>query len=138
MSFEDSLEELEELGSPVDRAVVATESARDQLEIEQFGNPEDNKIFELEDGRTAYMLSVDLTNQASKAMYINDVELQLPWAERLFEWLLPKTATFKNRNKAKPSSYERYKFPVKNGLELPIEEVSNVQGVFSNHVRKNK
>src|SRR5438067_2530781 len=125
MRLEDSLKELANLGSPVDLAVVATESARDQLEIEQFGNPQDNKIFELEDGRTAYMLGVGLINQASKAMYIDDVELQLPWAERLFEWLLPKTAIFKNRNKAKASSYERYKFPGKNGLELPIEEVIN-------------
>jgi hypothetical protein len=125
MRLEDSLKELANLGSPVDLAVVSKEYASDQLEIEQFGNPEDNKIFELEDGRTGYMLSVDLTNQTSKPMYIEDVELQSPWDEKLFEWLPPKTATFKNRKKAKASSYERYKFPGKNGLELPTEEVIN-------------
>src|SRR4051812_29869060 len=116
MRLEDSLRELANLGSPVDLAVAATECARDQLEIEQFGNPEENKMFELEDGRTAYMLSVGLINQTSKTMYIDEVELQLPWEDRLFEWLPPHTVTFKDRRTAKTSSYEQYKFPGKNGL----------------------
>jgi hypothetical protein len=125
MRLEDSLRELAKSGSPVDMAVVAEESAGERLEIEQFGNPEDNRIFELEDGRTGYMLTVCVTNQTSKSMYIDDVELRLPWEERLFEWLLPHTANFKDRKKNKTSSYEQYKFPGKNGLELPAEDVIN-------------
>lgn len=125
MRLQDSLMELANLGSPVDLAVAATECDGDQLEIEQFGNSEENKVFELEDGRTAYMLSVGLINQTSKAMYIDEVELQLPWGERFCEWLLPHTVNFKDRNKAKASSYDQYRFPGKNGLELPTGEVIN-------------
>lgn len=125
MSLGHSLKELANLGSPVDLAVAAIESASDQLEIEQSGNSEDNKIFELEDGRTAYMFSVGLTNQTSKSIYIDEVALLLPWEQGLIEWLPPHTITYKDRKKTKASSYEQYRFPGRNGLELPTEGVIN-------------
>jgi hypothetical protein len=124
-ALEDSLKELAELGSPLDLAVEMPEFPSCHLEIEQSGNPEDNKIFELEDGRTAYMFCVGLTNQTSKSMYIDDVDLLSPWEPGLIEWLPPHTITYKDRKKTKASSYEQYRFPGRNGLELPFEEVIN-------------
>jgi hypothetical protein len=71
MSLGDSLKELAALGSPVDIAVGLTESESDPLDME-CGGTNENALFELDDGRVGYMISVCVTNQTSRQMHIGD------------------------------------------------------------------
>jgi hypothetical protein len=125
MKLKDSLHELAELGSPVDLAVAEAESNGRELEIEQSGGVCENRVFELEGGRIGYMADICITNQTARPMYVADVELCTPWEEDLFDWLVPQTITVTARKSKKSYSYEQYKFPGKNGLDLPTTKVIN-------------
>ena len=62
----DSLRELQELGCPVDISVGREEFRLSKLEIQQSGGAHDSNVFELEDGRFAFMLDLELYNHASE------------------------------------------------------------------------
>jgi hypothetical protein len=125
MRLTDSLKELAALGSPVDLEAGLTESEPDQLEIVQCGGVNDNALLELDHGRIGYMLSVCVTNQTSRPTYIIDLDLRVAWDEQMFDWLMPRTIKTDSAKRQKRGSYQLYKFPGKNGLELPVSEVVN-------------
>ena len=127
MSLRDSLSELARWGSPVDLAVAETQSDVSGLEIDQVG---DSHILELENRRVGYLLDVCITNLTSSAMYVADLELRVPWDQRIFEWLVPQTISGRNLKSQRPYSYEQYKFPGKSGFDLPIDEVINTELTF--------
>jgi len=121
-SFRDSLQELSQLGSPVDLAVATQQLRSRGLEIEQSG---ESPIFELANGRIGYMLDICLVNQTSRAMYLLDLELLLPWDEKLFDWLQPETRKIKNYKERSSWDCKQYRFPGRAGLDLPFEQVIN-------------
>jgi len=126
MSLRDSLRELAELGSPVDLSVATEESRRCKLEIQQVGGIHESRLFELEDGRIAYMVDLEVCNHTSRPIHIEDIELRLPWKDKdHLEWLIPHTVAVKDRKNRTTISYEEYRFPGKNGLELPADTVIN-------------
>ena len=61
-----SLEELAQLGSPVDLSVAVTEVENEKVEIEQVGGINESHLFELQDGRVACMADIAVTNQTVK------------------------------------------------------------------------
>src|SRR5437763_9045022 len=71
------------------------------------------------------MLDACASNQTSKPMYRSEIRLEVPWEQDLFDWLCPKTFHHKDRKTGKTSSYEQYRFPGKNGLELDTSPVIN-------------
>ena len=131
MSLKDSLNELAHEGSPVDLELAASESEPCKLEIEHSSYSE---IFELEDGRTGYLLDVRITNASTKSLYVADLDLRVPWKREPFDWLQPQTVTIGHRGNGKTDSYEHYKFPGKSGLELPTEDVINHALMFGKHL----
>ena len=122
MKLKDSLRELASWGSPLDMAFATGECNDPELVIEQSG---DSQVFELEEGRIAFMLDACATNQTSKPMYVSDVSLELPWEQDFFDWLSSKTFHEQDCKTGKTSSYEQYRFSGKNGLELDTSEVIN-------------
>lgn len=127
MPLADSLREFQELGCPVDISVAIEESRLSKLEILQSGCINDSKVFELEDGRTGWILDLDIYKHITRPIYVVDVGLTFPWQtdDPLFEWLTPHKITAKNRGDKATSSYDIYRFPGKSGLDLPAEEVIN-------------
>jgi hypothetical protein len=127
MPLADSLREFAEMGSPVDLSVATEEFRYLKVEIQQSGGIHDSKVFELEDGRTGWMLDLEIYIHTWRPIYLVEVELKLPWKtnDYLFEWLTPLKITAKNRGEKAISSYEIYRFPGKSGLELPAEDVIN-------------
>src|SRR5664279_190926 len=83
-----SLEELRQLGSPVDLSVV-TEVENEKVEIEQVGGMLESHIFQLQNRRVAWMADIAVTNQISTTIDVIAVELRTPWDNRLLEWLTP-------------------------------------------------
>jgi len=67
MPLADSLRELQELGCPVDLSVAMVEPRSCKLEIQQ-GEPQDSKIFDLEDGRVKSIGSLETTDGFLKLM----------------------------------------------------------------------
>ena len=124
MSLRASLEELNALGSPVDFSVADNDEENVKVEIEQVGGVHESMIFELGNGRVGYMVDLTITNQTSRNIYPIGLELRTPWEDDFFEWLTPHPFTIKCRKK-RDISYEAYRFPGKNGLELRCKEVLN-------------
>ena len=124
MPLRASLEELNALGSPVDFSVADDDEENVKLEIEQVGGVHESMIFELENGRVGYMVDLTITNLTSGTIYPIGLELRTPWEDDFFEWLTPHLFTIKCRKK-RDISYEAYRFPGKNGLELKCEDVRN-------------
>ena len=123
----DSLRELQQLGCPVDLSVAMVEARPCNLEVQQSGCIYDSEFFELEDGRTGLMMDLGFYNYTWRPFHILDVDLRFPWKSKahLFEWLTPHEVSAKNRGDQSTSSYEVYRFPGKNGLELPAGDVIN-------------
>ncbi len=119
--LKESLLELSQLGSPVDLEVVS-EVRSCRLEIVQSDY---SRMFELENGRTGYMLGLWLANQTSRSMYAVDIELCLPGEEQPIEWLQPCTMQLTNRKEGRKRSFEHYRFPGRTGDELPFDQVIN-------------
>lgn len=119
-----SLQELARFGSPVDLSAAVTAIENEKVEIEQVGGICESHIFELPDGRVAYMADVAVTNQTSRSIDLIDVELHAPWDDGLFQWLTPVEVKLRGRGKQR-SSYWAYQFPGKNGLELLHAQVLN-------------
>jgi hypothetical protein len=125
MPLAESLRELQELGCPVDVSVATAQSPYSYVAIQQSGCIHDSKVFELEDGRTGWMVDLEICNLTSRSVYIVQVDLRFPWEDDSIEWLIPHTIKAKNRGDKAASSYEVYRFPGKYGLELPAEDVIN-------------
>jgi hypothetical protein len=119
-----SLQELAELGSPVDLSVAATEVENEKVEIEQVGGIYDSKIFELEDRRVACMVDITVTNQTTRTIHVVDVELSTTWGDIQWNWLTPREIKFHDRSK-RDCGYLAYQFPGKCGLELESDQVIN-------------
>ena len=117
-----SLEESARFGSPVDLSVADPRNENEKVEIEQVGIFESH-LFELQDGRIAYIADIAVTNQTSRSIDVIDVELQTPWDNRLFQWLLPSQVKFKPCRKRDCSPLV-YRFPGP-GPEFAYKEVIN-------------
>jgi hypothetical protein len=117
-----SLEELRQLGSPVDLSVV-TEVENEKVEIEQIGGMLESHIFQLQNRRVAYIADIAVTNQTSRSIDVIDVALQTPWDNRLFEWVTPLQVKLQGR--AKRGNGLVYEFPGERGLRFAYDEVIN-------------
>src|SRR5205809_5351130 len=92
MPLADSLRELQELGCTVDISVAAAQFGSCHMEIQQSGGIHDSKVFELEDGRTGWMVDLEICNLTSRSIYIVQVDLRFPWETNdSIEWLIPHT-----------------------------------------------
>ena len=117
-----SLEELRQLGSPVDLSVV-TEVENEKVEIEQIGGMLESHIFQLQNRRVAWMADIAVTNQTSTTIDVIAVELRTPWDNRLLEWLTPLQVKLQGR--AKRGNGLVYEFPGERGLRFAYDEVIN-------------
>jgi len=122
-----SLQELAQLGSPVDLSVADEVRENQQLEnqeleIEQIGGVHESHIFQLKDGRAAFLAYVRITNQTTKAIYPVEMEMQPFWQDPTIDWLEPRRIPVRCRKKP-DYSYECYRFP--DGTELSFHEVLN-------------
>ena len=79
-----ALEELAAFGSPVDLSVVQEDLS---LNIQQVGGVSDSIIFDLPNHRAGYILDIEFLNLRSTTIYLQDLELQLPWEDPWFQWL---------------------------------------------------
>lgn len=122
--FKASLEELAQSGSPVDLSVSETEVENEKVEIEQVGGIYESRLFELEDGRVAYMADIAVTNQTARTIDVIDVQLRATWDDSLFGWLTPLQVKSQGRGK-RGRSYAVYQFPGEGGLQLGCSEVIN-------------
>jgi hypothetical protein len=119
-----SLEELARFGSRVDVSVADTRVENEKVEIEQVGWVHGARLFELPDGRVAYMAEIAVTNQTSRTIDLIDVELRTPWDDSLFQWLTPFQVKPQSRTK-RERSYSVYRFSCGHGLQLEYNEVIN-------------
>jgi hypothetical protein len=88
-SLKASLEELARFGCPVDLSVAVTEVENDKVEIEQVGGEIESQVFELQDGRIAYMIRIAVTNWTPRTIDVVKVELLPRWDDSFFQWLHP-------------------------------------------------
>jgi len=119
-----SLEELARFGSPVDLSVATRLAESENVEIAQVGGIYDSSIFELPDGRIACVAGIAVTNQTSRTMYVEDVELRTSWGDSQWDWLQPQRYDSEGRAKG-DYSYVEYRFPGKCGLHLEYKQVIN-------------
>jgi hypothetical protein len=121
-----SLEELARCGCPVDLSVAVTEVENEKVEIEQVGVIYFSQIFELQDGRVAYMADIAVTNLITRTIDVVDVELRTPWNDSFFQWLTPLQFNFQGRRKRdRGYSYKAYQFPGEAGLQFDYDQVIN-------------
>lgn len=78
--------ELAAAGSTVDCSVAIPEENA-KVEICQVGGVHESTVFELPDGRTGYILDLEITNQTTKTIYCSDTELRTQWEDASFDWL---------------------------------------------------
>jgi len=119
-----SLEEMAQLGSPVDLSVAVTEFENEKVEIEQVGGIVESHLFELEDRRVACIANIAVTNQTARPVDVVDVELRATWDDSLFQWLTPRPVKPQGGAR-RDSGYSVYQFPGKHGLQLGYDEVIN-------------
>jgi hypothetical protein len=107
-----SLRDLAAVGSPVDLSVAEVD-----VEVEQVGGMHDTMVFDLEDGRTGYVLDLLITNQMPKPFRCRDIEPRMSWPNSEFEWLQDPKETERDPH--------NYRFPGRAALELPRELALN-------------
>lgn len=121
-----SLQELARLGSPVDLSVAdvgrANQTENQDLEIEQIGGVHESHIYQLKDGRAAFVAQVRIANQTNKPIYPLEMEMQLFWQDPTVDWLEPRPIKVNGRKKPN-YSYQCYRFP--DGLQFSAAEVVN-------------
>jgi hypothetical protein len=82
------LRELDAAGSTVDCSVARNPEENAEVEICQVGGVCESMVFELPNGRTGYILDLEITNQTSKTIYcLPETELRMQWEDALFDWL---------------------------------------------------
>jgi hypothetical protein len=81
------LRELAASGSTVDCSVARIPEENTEVEICQVGGVHESTAFELRDGRTGYIMDLEITNQTSKTIYCSQTELRMQWEDALFDWL---------------------------------------------------
>ena len=82
-----SLRALADSGSPVDISVADTEHGCADVEIEQVGGVHETMVFDLDDGRAAYIMDLLITNQMPRPFRCRDIEPRMSWPDSEFEWL---------------------------------------------------
>ena len=122
--LEASLEELAQLGSPVDLSMAVRDVANEKVEIEQVGGLFVSQIFQLHDRRVACMPDIAVTNQTSRTIDVIGVELKTPWDNKPVDWLTPYPVKLQGRPK-RESSCLVYQFPDEPGLKWEYHEVIN-------------
>jgi hypothetical protein len=122
--LKESLQELAQLGSPVDLSAAGAEFEPERVEIEQVGGIHDSRIFELQDGRIAFMADIAVTNQSTRAIDVVDIELRTDWGSSYWEWLTPRWVRSQGHAK-RDVGYKMYQFPGEGGLELEYDQVIN-------------
>lgn len=128
--FKASLEELAQLGCPVDLSVAVTEIEDEKVEIEQVGGLLESHIFPLQNKRTDYIVDIAVTNQTSRSIDVIDVKLKTPWDNRLFEWVRPfrvpvTPLQVKLQGRAKRENPLVYDLADEPGLRFAYDEVIN-------------
>jgi hypothetical protein len=106
-------------------SVAAQIIEREKVEIDQQGGIHDSMVLELGDGRVAVMADIVVTNQTSRTIDVIDIELEAPWGEKCWDWLMP-TRMCAGRGK-QSFSLQVYKFPGKGGWEFGSDVVINHQ-----------
>ena len=87
-NFAASLGELAEAGSPVDISVADIEDQNADLEISQVGGIYQSTLFELPNGRSGYILDLEIVNQSPRTIYGSGPPvLRFPWEDSFFDWL---------------------------------------------------
>ena len=81
------LRELAAAGSTVDCSVARTPEENAEVEICQVGGVYESMVFELPDGRTGYILDLELRIRLRKQFTLPETELRMPWEDALFDWL---------------------------------------------------
>jgi hypothetical protein len=127
--LKESLEELARFGCPVDLSVADAEPENEKVEIDQAGWFYGSRLFELPDGRVAFMADIAVTNLTSRTIHIIDVELRPSWDGSNFQWLTPVKVTFQTRTKRRrwrshSHICDLYQFPGTK-LEFGYEQVLN-------------
>jgi hypothetical protein len=81
------LRELAAAGSTVDCSVARSSEKNAEVEISQVGGVCESMVFELPNGRTGYILDLEIVNQTSKTIYFSETELRMQWEDAFFDWL---------------------------------------------------
>jgi hypothetical protein len=110
-NFAASLRECAALGSSVDLSVADSVDEPVDIEIERIGGIHESSIFELSNGLTGCMLESSLTNQAKRRIYCPEIHIRLSWTDFRVDWEVGES--------------DFYRFPGKNSLELPRDQVLN-------------
>jgi hypothetical protein len=105
-----SLQELADLGSPVDLSVAFTEVARAKVMVEQVDFVGCSTVFELEDGRAGLIADIAVTNRTTRPFQVLAIDLRTPWDNAPFEWLTAQHFGGQSR-KTENCGYELYQFP---------------------------
>jgi len=118
------LEELENLGSPVDLSVAGVTPRSQDLQIEQTGSVDfASNILELQGGGVGYVAEISITNLLTRPVKLIRVELRAPWIDRPVHWLT--AIPIRNRASAHRSSTSLvYRFP-ENDMTFDYDEVLN-------------
>ena len=75
-------------GIPLDAEVLeAWEAACRGLTIYQEPNEPGTRIFDLDSGKTGYMLSIAIRNDSPRTLWLHEYRLEIPWWEPSFQWL---------------------------------------------------
>lgn len=130
------LRDLAAAGSTLDCSVATTLEENAEVEIRLVGGVHESMVFELPDGRSGYILDLEIINQTSKTIYcLPETELRMPWEDALFDWLPDPKETGRTfsyfrrqrngRSERVEATYESYCFPGGAQLEYTRDLVLN-------------
>ena len=93
---------LSKSGCPVQQEHFLNVNAK-SLHIQQTPDPDVNMVFDLNDGRTGWVMEMHVRNGTTRPIRIGGVEITAPWG---FTWITVLPGPPKNK-----PSYEYYEFP---------------------------
>lgn len=113
-----SLRELADTGSAVDPSAADTDTKDEpaDIEIEQVASVHESRIFDLANGLTGYMFYSRVTNQTSRVICCDELDLCVFWEDSLFQWMPDPLET---------RGSEFYRFPGRGSHDLPRDQVLN-------------
>jgi hypothetical protein len=100
-----SLEELAQLGCPVDRLVATRKTLNQAIDIEQIGGIHEAQFFETADDRMACIVALAITNLRSRPIDIAEAYLRADWEDKDLQWLEPFETKFQLDSKRNPLVY---------------------------------